>query len=144
MIIILKPNTRQEEIQKLILKIESFGVEASVVTGTGDTIIGLVGDTHLLDAHKLEANKNVERVMHVQEPFKRANRRFKPENSVFNIGNSTIGGNQIALIAGPCSVESREQIISVAEDVKRAGAQCLRGGAFKPRTSPYKIGRAHV
>ena len=139
MIVILKPKTRQEDIDSIIRRIEGLGVEAHIVTGTGKTIIGVIGDTSLVDAHKLEANKDVERVMHVQEPFKRANRVFKPEDSIYTIGNQTVGGKKLALIAGPCSVETEEQIIGIAKDVKALGAGFLRGGAFKPRTSPYSF-----
>ncbi|MGL4797793.1 MAG: 3-deoxy-7-phosphoheptulonate synthase [Cellulosilyticaceae bacterium] len=139
MIVILKPQTKQEEIDSLIRRIEGLGVEAHIVTGTGKTVIGVIGDTSLVDSSKLEANKNVERVMHVQEPFKRANRLFKPEDSIYKIGNSEVGGAKIALIAGPCSVESEEQIITIAQQVKEIGAGFLRGGAFKPRTSPYSF-----
>lgn len=139
MIVILKPKTKQEEIEALIKRIQDLGVEAHIVTGTGKTIIGVIGDTSLVDSSKLEANKNVERVMHVQEPFKRANRLFKPEDSVYNIMGHQVGGKQLALIAGPCSVESEEQIINIARQVKELGAGFLRGGAFKPRTSPYSF-----
>lgn len=139
MIVILKAKTKQEDITKLIEKIENLGVEAHIVTGTEKTIIGVIGDTSLVDPSKLEANKNVERVMHVQEPFKRANRLFKPDDSIYQIGNSTIGGTKITLIAGPCSVETEEQITTIAKDVKALGAGFLRGGAFKPRTSPYSF-----
>lgn len=139
MIVVLKQRTKEEEIRKLIEKITSLGVEARLDIGTELSIIGVVGDTSRVDASKLEANKNVERVLHVQEPFKKANRLFHSDNSVFNIKGREIGGNKIALIAGPCSVETEDQIIKIAEDVKNSGAGFLRGGAFKPRTSPYSF-----
>ena len=103
------------------------------------SILGLVGDTTKIDPSYIEANPNVERVMHVQEPFKKANRLFHPENTVIDINGQSIGGNKIAVIAGPCSVESEDQIIMVANEVKKHGAGFLRGGAFKPRTSPYSF-----
>ncbi|MPQ43168.1 3-deoxy-7-phosphoheptulonate synthase [Clostridium tarantellae] len=139
MIVILKPRTKEEEIKKLMNKIKGLGVGAHIVNGAEMSIIGLVGDTSKVDPSKLEANKNVEKVMHVQEPFKMANRLFHPDNSAFKIGNSEIGGKKIALIAGPCSVETEEQITEIARDVKELGVGFLRGGAFKPRTSPYSF-----
>ncbi|MEQ8153295.1 MAG: 3-deoxy-7-phosphoheptulonate synthase [Clostridiaceae bacterium] len=137
MIVILKPKTPQEEVAKLTSAIEKLGVEVHPVIGKDLVILGLIGDTSVIDPDKIEANRNVEKVMHVQEPFKKANRMFHPEPSIIDVNGVKIGGKKIALIAGPCSVESEEQILSIARDVKASGAQMLRGGAFKPRTSPY-------
>ena len=137
MIVILKPGTQQEEIRKLTQMIESKGVSINPVYGENLIILGLVGDTSKIDPTQIEANRNVERVMHVAEPFKKANRMFHPDDTVVHVGGEEIGGERIALIAGPCSVESEEQIVGVAESVKALGANFLRGGAFKPRTSPY-------
>lgn len=139
MIVILKPRTPEKEVEKLVDKIKTLGVDAHVVKGQEMTIIGLIGDTNLIDPSKLEVNKNVQKVMKIQEPFKRANRMFNPVNSIFKVGNQEIGGEKIALIAGPCSVESEEQISFIADEVKQMGASFLRGGAFKPRTSPYSF-----
>ncbi|WP_297519615.1 3-deoxy-7-phosphoheptulonate synthase [uncultured Clostridium sp.] len=139
MIVILKPKTKELEVKKLISKIQSLGVDVQVVNGEGKNILGLVGDTSRIDPKKIEANENVERVCKVQEPYKKANRVFHPENSIFDICGRKVGGKQITLIAGPCSVETPEQIISIAKDVKEIGAGFLRGGAFKPRTSPYSF-----
>lgn len=140
MIVILKPKTAQEEVEKLSKSIERLGVEVHPVIGKDLIILGLIGDTTKIDARKIEANKNVERVMHVQEPFKKANRLFHPQNSEVKITDDiSIGGKKIALIAGPCSVESEDQIIGIAKNVKESGARLLRGGAFKPRTSPYSF-----
>lgn len=139
MIVILKPRTKEEEILKLINKIESLGVEAQRISGKEMCVVGLVGDTSKIDPSKLEANKNVERIMHVQEPFKKANRLFHPDNTIIDVLGNKIGGKKIALIAGPCSVESEEQITEIAKEVKELGANFLRGGAFKPRTSPYSF-----
>ena len=139
MVVILKPKTSNEAIKKLTGELESLGVTVNPVTGTEMSILGLVGDTTKIDPSYIEANPNVERVMKVQEPFKKANRLFHPENTVIDVNGHTIGGNKIAVIAGPCSVESKEQIKLVAEEVKKYGAGFLRGGAFKPRTSPYSF-----
>lgn len=139
MVVILKPKTEEKEIKKLINNIKSLGVEVQVVNGTECNILGLVGDTSKVDPSKIEANKNVEKVMNVQEPFKKANRLFHPDNSIFNINGREVGGKKITLIAGPCSVETEAQITSIAKEVKEIGAGFLRGGAFKPRTSPYSF-----
>ena len=139
MVVILKPKTSKEEIRKLTEDLESRGVTVNPVIGTELIILGLVGDTSKIDPCYIEANPYVERVMHVQEPFKKANRMFHPQDSIIDINGNTIGGKRIAVIAGPCSVESEEQITAVAEDVKKYGANFLRGGAFKPRTSPYSF-----
>ncbi|WP_238882164.1 3-deoxy-7-phosphoheptulonate synthase [Clostridium sp. YIM B02551] len=139
MIVILKPKTPKAEVDNLTKAIKNLGVEVHPVIGKELMILGLIGDTSKIDPNKIEANRNVERVMHVQEPFKKANRMFHPENSKVDVNGITIGGKKIALIAGPCSVESEEQIISIAKSVKASGAQLLRGGAFKPRTSPYSF-----
>jgi len=137
MIVILKPQTDQREIEKITESLESKGVQVNPVIGKDLMILGLVGDTSKIDPTQIEANRNVERVMHVAEPFKKANRLFHPEPTIVDVNGQKIGGNKIAMIAGPCSVESEEQIVGIAEEVKKAGANFLRGGAFKPRTSPY-------
>ena len=139
MIIILKPKTAEEEIRKLTEELEVQGVKVNPVIGTELIILGLVGDTSKIDPLKIEANNNVEKVMHVQEPFKKANRLFHPNNTIVNVNGSEIGANKIAMIAGPCSVEGEEQITFIANEVKKLGANFLRGGAFKPRTSPYSF-----
>lgn len=139
MIIILKPKTAEEEIRKLTEELEVQGVRVNPVIGTELIILGLVGDTSKIDPLKIEANNNVEKVMHVQEPFKKANRLFHPNNTIVNVNGSEIGANKIAMIAGPCSVEGEEQITFIANEVKKLGANFLRGGAFKPRTSPYSF-----
>lgn len=137
MIIVLKPGTREEEARQVQEFVEAQGVQVSKVVGMDVAILGLVGDTSRIDAARIEALDCVEKILRVVEPFKKANRLFHPEDTLVKIGNQTIGGRKLAIIAGPCSVESEEQIIGVAKDVKRMGAQFLRGGAFKPRTSPY-------
>ena len=139
MIVKLNPKTKSEDIERLIKEVEELGVSASLIEGFEKSVIGLVGDTTLIDEKKLEANKIVEKVTKVQEPFKKANRMFHPLNSVYDVLGEKIGGEKIALIAGPCSVESEEQITNIASSVKMCGAGFLRGGAFKPRTSPYSF-----
>ena len=139
MIVILKPNTEQKEIDRLTEALQNKGVEVNPVVGKDLIILGLVGDTSRLDPTQIEANRNVERVMHVAEPFKKANKMFHPEPTIVDVKGNKIGGKKLAMIAGPCSVETEEQICSIAEDVKKLGANFLRGGAFKPRTSPYSF-----
>ncbi|MDR3287933.1 MAG: 3-deoxy-7-phosphoheptulonate synthase [Peptococcaceae bacterium] len=137
MIIILKPETDQREIDHLTETLESQGVTVNPVYGTELVILGLVGDTSKIDASRVEANRIVERVMYVAEPFKKANKMFHPEQTAVRVQGQEIGAQKLAVIAGPCSVETEEQITLVAREVKKAGAGFLRGGAFKPRTSPY-------
>ena len=139
MIVKLNPKTKSEDIERLIKEVEDLGVSAYLIEGFEKSVIGLVGDTTLIDEKKLEANKIVEKITKVQEPFKKANRMFHPLNSVYDVLGEKIGGEKIALIAGPCSVESEEQITNIASSVKMCGAGFLRGGAFKPRTSPYSF-----
>jgi len=138
MIIVLKRGTSAREIEQLTERILSQGnITVNPVVGENITILGLVGDTSKVDDSRLEATPCVERIMHVAEPFKKANRMFHPGNSVVQVGQAAVGGDTLAVIAGPCSVESAEQVTAVAMEVKQAGAHMLRGGAFKPRTSPY-------
>ncbi len=139
MVIILKAKTTQAEVIKLTAELEAKGVIVSPVIGTELMILGLVGDTSRIDPLQIEANNIVEKVMHVQEPFKKANRLFHPENTIVDVCGQKIGGKKIAIIAGPCSVESEDQITLIANEVKKLGAGFLRGGAFKPRTSPYSF-----
>lgn len=137
MIAVLKHGTTQEQREHLLSWLENMGLEVHVSEGKEITILGLVGDTSRVDMDLLSSLDIVESVKRVSEPFKKANRKFHPADSVISIGNARIGGGYFSMIAGPCSVESEEQIISVAQSVKESGATILRGGAFKPRTSPY-------
>lgn len=138
MIIVLKQGTDQRDMDKLIDLIEAHGnVKVNPIVGESLTILGLVGDTRNIDDTRLGAIQCVDRIMHVAEPYKKANRKFHPGNSEVAVGDLLIGGNKLAVAAGPCSVESEEQIILIAQSVKKSGANLLRGGAFKPRTSPY-------
>ncbi|AGX41701.1 3-deoxy-7-phosphoheptulonate synthase [Clostridium saccharobutylicum] len=139
MIIIMKPKASDEEIGKVKAVIEGKGLETNLSRGATYYIIGVVGDTSIIDPKKLQVLKGVDRVMKVQEPFKKANRLFQPEDTVINVQGSIVGGGKLGIMAGPCSVESEEQIVEVAKRIKAAGANFLRGGAFKPRTSPYSF-----
>jgi 3-deoxy-7-phosphoheptulonate synthase len=135
----MKPGTAQEAINALAWQLEKDGFQVGITNGVGCSILGLVGDTTALDMGKLTLDPNVERVMRVQEPYKKANRKFHPDDTVVDVGGVKIGGGNFAVIAGPCSVENETQICEVAADVKQSGATLLRGGAFKPRTSPYSF-----
>ena len=138
MIIVLKQGTDQREIDALTNTIVGLGaITVNPIVGSDLTILGLIGDTSRVDDTQIESYHCVERIMHVAEPFKKANRMFHPGNSEVQVGNASVGGKQLAVMAGPCSVESRDQITAVAAAVKASGATILRGGAFKPRTSPY-------
>ena len=139
MIVILKPDTKESQIKEVVESLKQYNVTCDVSRGSDITIIGLVGDTSAVDREKIMTNPHVEKVMAVSEPFKKSNRKFHPEDTVINVMGREIGGRRLAIIAGPCSVESKEQICSIAQEVKRSGAIFLRGGAFKPRTSPYSF-----
>ena len=139
MIVILKQNASQERIDALMQSIRAQGVDIHFSRGTQETLLGLVGDTTHVDEDWLRANDIVADVRRVSEPYKLANRRFHPQDSLIPAGNTVIGEGHFAVIAGPCSVESEEQLLCVAQAVKASGATLLRGGAFKPRTSPYSF-----
>ena len=139
MIIVLKPHTTEENISRVENLVKNRGLDTHVVRGTEMTIIGCIGDTTLIDPRLFEVDSSVDKVMHVQEPYKLANRAFHPEDSVIDVSGVKIGGGHLGLIAGPCSVESFEQVLEVAKAAKASGANLLRGGAFKPRTSPYSF-----
>ena len=139
MIIVLKPHTTEENITRVENLIKNRGLDTHVVRGTEMTIIGCIGDTTLIDPRLFEVDSSIDKVMHVQEPYKLANRAFHPEDSVIDVSGVKIGGGHMGLIAGPCSVESFEQVLEVAKAAKASGANLLRGGAFKPRTSPYSF-----
>ena len=137
MVVVLKPNTKAEQIENLKAWLGSLGITTHISQGVNHTIIGLVGDTSVVDMDLIRALDIVENVQRIQEPFKNANRKFHHDDLVVDIGGVKIGGGNFQIIAGPCSVESEEQVCEIAERVKAAGAGLLRGGAFKPRTSPY-------
>lgn len=137
MIAVLKHNATSEQIQFLTRWLETLGMQVHAYPCNGVTILGLIGNTDKIDTHLLASMDIVESLQHVSEPFKQVGRQFHPDDTVVTVGSVKIGGGHFAMIAGPCSVESQEQIIEVAQAVKTAGASILRGGAFKPRTSPY-------
>ena len=137
MIAIIRQGTSKEQIEKLTHWIEAQGLSVHLSSGEFTTIVGLIGDTSKIDEDLLRSLDIVEAVRRISEPFKSANRKFHPEDSVINVDNTSVGGDIFAVMAGPCSVESKEQVIEIAKAVKAAGATMLRGGAFKPRTSPY-------
>ena len=137
MIAVLKRNTTEQQRDHLINWLKNMNLDVHVSTGQEITVLGLVGDTSRVDMELLSSLEIVESVKRVSEPYKQANRKFHPNDSVITVGNTKIGGGNFTMIAGPCSVESEEQIIAVAQEVKTAGATILRGGAYKPRTSPY-------
>ncbi len=137
MIIILKSNPDEQQKQNLITWLHSLGLDTHMSQGEYQTILGLVGDTSKVDLDLIKSLEIVQDVKRIREPYKNVNRDFHPDDTVLEIGGAKIGGGNFQFIAGPCSVESEEQIIEVAKAVKKSGARLLRGGAFKPRTSPY-------
>ena len=139
MVIVFKSNAPQDIKAGIKQKLETQGYMINEITGIGNTIFGIIGDTSALDINQLRIYDCVEKVLRVSEPFKRANRAFHPEDSIVDVAGVPIGGRKIQVMAGPCSVESEEQVITVAKSVKLGGASLLRGGAFKPRTSPYSF-----
>ncbi len=139
MVVLMKKGATENQISRVLFKIEALGSKAHLSRGNIRTIIGVVGDNSNIEPGAFESLEGVERVVPLLGPFKLASRDFRKENSVFSIDGSQIGGQKIILMAGPCAVESREQLIQSALAVKKAGAVALRGGAFKPRTSPYSF-----
>jgi len=138
MILVLKTGVTREKVENLCTFLQTtYGVLTNPIYGSQTTIVGLVGDTQSIEVESMEMLDEVERVMKVQEPYKRANRKFHPDNTIVRVGDAEFGGNKIVVCAGPCSVESEEQMVGIAKAVKASGASLLRGGAFKPRTSPY-------
>lgn len=139
MIVILKSNPNREQLESLIAWLQEKGIIIHTSVGASHTILGLVGDTSSLDIDLIAALDIVEDVKRVQEPYKNANRKFHPEDTVVDLGCTKIGGGGLTIMAGPCSVESEAQVVAIAKAVKASGATLLRGGAFKPRTSPYSF-----
>ncbi len=138
MIAVLKPGTTQQQIDNLTVWFKNKGLDVHLSVGQFRTILGLIGDTTVIDVELLEGLDMIESVKRITEPFKSANRKFHPDDTAVDVGGGIkIGGGHFQLIAGPCSVETPEQITAIAESVKASGASLLRGGAFKPRTSPY-------
>ena len=137
MIAVLKHGTTPTQREQLVNWLKRMNVDVHISEGAEDTVLGLIGDTSRVDMDLLASLDIVRSVKRVSEPYKQVNRKFHPLDSIIEVGNAKIGGSHFAMIAGPCSVETEEQIISVARSVKEAGASILRGGAYKPRTSPY-------
>ncbi len=139
MVIVIKPGVAEENIVKIEKKMTSLGCEVHRTQGENYCILGLVGDTTRVDASQITANENVEKLLNVQHPFKLANKLFHPQDTIVEVDDIKIGGGNIVIMAGPCSVESEDQLMTIAHKVKEDGAQILRGGAYKPRTSPYSF-----
>ena len=137
MIITLKKEAKPEQIEKLIHRFENMDLKVTVIYGENYNVFGLVGDTSKVDEKNIMANPIVANVQRVDEPYKLVNRKFHPEDTIVDVNGIKIGGKKLTMIAGPCSVEGQEQILRIAKEVKECGADMLRGGAYKPRTSPY-------
>jgi 3-deoxy-7-phosphoheptulonate synthase len=139
MMIIMKPGSTQVEVEHVVEHIRENGLTPHLSIGEDHTVIGAVGDTHSIPTTVFEVLDGVESVIRISQPYKLASRQFHPKNSIFPLDGFEVGGDGITIIAGPCSVESREQLLGIAQDVRKAGAHALRGGIFKPRTSPYSF-----
>ncbi len=139
MVIVLHPTATAENLEELTRELEKSDCKVCPTYGEFQIILGVVGNTQQIDRDRFLNKKYVEKIISVQQPYKKANRMFHPENTLIQVGDQTIGGNKLTMIAGPCSVESEEQILDIARQVKAAGAGFLRGGAYKPRTSPYSF-----
>lgn len=137
MVVVLKKNTDEGQVQNLVNWLHSLGIDVHRSEGEYETVLGLIGDTSHVDTDLISGLGIVDTVKRISEPYKNANRKFHPDDTVIDVNGFKIGGGNFQYIAGPCSVESEEQICSIARDVKESGAMLLRGGAFKPRTSPY-------
>ena len=139
MVVILKSNAEKQQVTALLKAVESLGLKTNYSEGQETTVVGLVGDTSRVDIDALKANEIVEDVKRISEPYKKANRRFHPMDTIVQTGSIKIGEGFFHVIAGPCSIEREEQLCTIAQEVKKSGATLLRGGAFKPRTSPYSF-----
>ena len=139
MIIIMKPNASEEAVKKITAEIESRGLKSHLSKGHEVTIVGVVGDKTRLNGVNFEIAEGVDKIVPVTEPYKLANKKFHPEDSVITVGTALIGPGTLTIMAGPCAIENRDQLMETAFAVKKAGASFLRGGAYKPRTSPYSF-----
>ena len=139
MIVVLEKNVKEEQLKNIIKHLEDSGFKVHQSSGEERTILGAIGVQPNFDTRKIKILEGVEEVYRITDPFKMASRSFKPQNTVIKVGNIEIGSNEVLVIAGPCSVESEEQVMTIAEIVKKGGAKILRGGAFKPRSSPYSF-----
>ncbi|MFO7682139.1 MAG: 3-deoxy-7-phosphoheptulonate synthase, partial [Chloroflexota bacterium] len=139
MIVVMKPAVAQEHVQAIIERVEKEGCKTHVIVGAEQTVIGVIGDGTSIDIRQIGRMLGVENVVPISKPYKGASRQFKPEDTIFQVGNVTIGGKDMVIMAGPCSVEGRTELLEVAHACKEAGAHMLRGGAYKPRSSPYSF-----
>lgn len=139
MIVVMKPAATKEHVAAIIERVEEVGCKTHVIVGEGRSVIGVIGDGRTLDRRQIGRMIGVETVMPISKPYKGASREFKPDDTVIHVGNVTIGGNDLVVMAGPCSVEGRTELLEVAHACKEAGAHILRGGAYKPRSSPYSF-----
>jgi 3-deoxy-7-phosphoheptulonate synthase len=139
MIVVIKQDANEKSVENLIAWLENQGLRVNVNRGVYQTVLGLIGDTHSLNEELIDGMDIVERVQRISEPYKKANRKFHTDDTLVDMGGHKIGGGHFQFIAGPCSVESPEQICGIALQVREAGVNLLRGGAFKPRTSPYSF-----
>jgi 3-deoxy-7-phosphoheptulonate synthase len=137
MIVVMKPEATEEHVKAIVERVELIGCKTHTIIGTERSVIGVVGDGRNIDIRQIGRMIGVETVMPISKPYKGASREFKPENTVIQVGNVTIGGDEVVIMAGPCSVEGRTELLEVAHACKEAGAHILRGGAYKPRSSPY-------
>ncbi len=139
MIIVVKKDYEQKQFDNLVKWVKMQGLEVDLSIGNNSTVLGLIGDTSKIDIDLVQSMEIVDTVKRIQEPFKCVNRKFHPDDTIVDIGGHKFGGNNFQIIAGPCSIESESQVVGIAKAVKEAGATLLRGGAFKPRTSPYSF-----
>ena len=139
MVIVMNPKCSQNEVMAVKNELINHGLGVNLSQGATFCIIGVVGETRAVDPDKILSFNGVDKILKVEEPFKKANRLFKPNDTIVNVDGTLVGGNHLGIMAGPCSVESEEQISEIAKSIKKSGANFLRGGAFKPRTSPYSF-----
>lgn len=139
MIIVMKPNASKSNVEHVIDHMKEKGLAVDEIVGAQKTVLGLVGDTTIVDIHLVQGYEGVEKVLRVQEPYKRASRAFHPEDSVIDVAGVPVGGKKFVVMAGPCSVEGEDQMMTISKSIIESGASMLRGGAFKPRTSPYSF-----
>jgi 3-deoxy-7-phosphoheptulonate synthase len=139
MIVVMKPGATQEQVAAIIERVEGIGCKTHAIVGAERTVIGVIGDGRVIDRRQIGRMVGVETVMPISKPYKGASREFKPQDTVLNVGGVTIGGRDLVIMAGPCSVEGRTALLEVAHACKEAGAHILRGGAYKPRSSPYSF-----
>ena len=139
MIVVMDKNYTSDDINKVVNFITNKNLDVNISTGKHDCVIGILGDTSRANLEEIKALKGVSKLSKVKEPYKKVNRLFHPEDTIVNVNGNKIGGKNLGIIAGPCAVESEEQIVEIAKKVKMSGANFLRGGAFKPRTSPYSF-----